>query len=351
MGQFQSQRQREIFEAVVRDYIRTGQPVGSKNLAVFYRLNLSPASVRKVMAELETLGLLSQAHSSAGRAPTERGFKVYVDQILRIDGLHPDIRAAIDRALSGPDAGPDTEQGPHFKFLARFLTELTNQVGLIIAPKDDGLKLKRIHFFRLSEVQVLAVLVSENGIIQNRILSPAESYSQDELNQVNVYLEGFDPPFTLETVKNKLIEAMGVEKNRFEEIFRRVFALASQAQAADNFPESGGDFYMDDEGHERLLDNPDFKDVEAMRSLFWAFSNKQRLIELLNEVTGDNRVRVVIGPSGREADGLALVASPYRVGDGGSGALGVLGPRRLNYSEIVPMVDYAARAIGSLFSK
>jgi heat-inducible transcriptional repressor len=142
MSQFQNQRQRDIFEVVVRDYIRTGQPVGSKNLADLYSLNLSSASIRKVMSELEGLGLLSQAHSSAGRSPTEEGFKVYVDHILKIDGLHPDIRGAIDRSLSGPDA----VSGSGFKFLARLLTEFTNQVGLVMTLRDDLLRLKKIHF-------------------------------------------------------------------------------------------------------------------------------------------------------------------------------------------------------------
>ncbi|MDR2387559.1 MAG: heat-inducible transcriptional repressor HrcA [Deltaproteobacteria bacterium] len=346
--EFQSQRQRDIFEAVVRDFIRTGQPVASGNLAILYHLKLSPASIRKVLAELEGLGLLSQAHPSAGRAPTERGFKVYVEEILKIDVIHPGIRSAIDRALSGPDA----ESGPHFKFLARLLTELTNHVGFVLAPKDVSLRLKKIHFFRLARAQVLTVLVSEHGVIQNKILSPPQDYSQEELNQVNVYLEDFRPPFTLEQIKSKLIEAMGVEKNRFEEIFQRVLTLASQTQAAvENVPKTDSDFYLDDEGQAALFENPDFQDLETMRSLFWAFTNKKRLIELLNEITGDNRLKVVFGPSGREADGLALVASPYSAGQGAAGALGILGPRRLNYSEIVPMVDYAAQALASLFSK
>jgi heat-inducible transcriptional repressor len=345
MSQFQNQRQRDIFEVVVRDYIRTGQPVGSKNLADVYSLNLSSASIRKVMGELESLGLLSQAHSSAGRSPTEEGFKVYVDHILKVDGLHPDIRGAIDRALSGPDA----VSGPGFKFLARLLTEFTNQVGLVMTLRDDLLRLKKIHFFRLSRGQVLTVLVSENGVIQNKVLSPIEDYSQDELNQVNVYLDTFSPPFTLSEIKNKLLASMAEDKNRFEEIFQRILTLATQAQAAVENHETVGDFYLDAEGQGRLLENPDFKDVEAMRSLFWAFTNNKRLIELLNELTGDNRVRVVIGPSGRGADGLALVASPYHGGPGLSGVLGILGPRRLNYSEIVPMVDYAAQAVSGLF--
>lgn len=369
MSQFQNQRQRDIFEVVVRDYIRTGQPVGSKNLAEFYRLNLSPASIRKVLAELEGLGLLSRAHASAGRAPTDEGFKVYVDGILTVAPAWPlattgalsgptkpgsaplasaMITAAIKRALSGPDAEP----GPHFKFLARLLTELTSHVGLVMAPRDDSTRLKKIHFFRLDQARLLTVLVSEHGVIHNKVISPAEDYSQDELNQVNVYLESFEAPFSLAEIKAKLLSTMAEEKNRFEEIFKRVFTLTTEAEVAVDKEVSGdSDFYIDAEGQGRLLENPDFKDVEAMKSLFWAFTNHKRLIELLNEITGDSRVRVVIGPSGSGEDGLALVASPYRGGPGVSGALGVLGPRRLNYSEIVPMVDYAAQAVSGLFSK
>ncbi|MDR3135062.1 MAG: heat-inducible transcriptional repressor HrcA [Deltaproteobacteria bacterium] len=348
MSQFQNQRQQEIFEAVVRDYIRTGQPVGSKNLSDRYAINLSPASVRKVMAELEGLGLLSQAHSSAGREPTEQGFKAYVDHILRLDSLHPGVREAIDLALSSPEG----ENGSLFSFLTRLLTELTSHVGLIISPRDERLWLKRVYFVRLSQTQILSVLVSESGVIQNMVLAHANDYSQDDLNQVNVYLEEFKPPFTLGEIRAKILEAMGQEKSQFEEIFKRVLALASQAQkAVETPPGDSGDFYMDEEGRVRLLEHPDFKDVEAMKALFRAFENKRRLIELLNEVTGHNRVRVVIGPSGQEADGLALVASPYYGGQRGSGALGILGPRRLNYSEIVPVVDYAAQAVSSLLSK
>jgi heat-inducible transcriptional repressor len=192
MSLFQNQRQREIFEAVVRDYIRTGEPVGSKNLAEHHALSLSPASIRKVLAELENLGLLSQAHTSAGRAPTEQGLKVYVDQILKVDGLTTETRAIIDRTLASQESGEISI----FGLLTRLLTELTSHVGLVMAPSRDKLWLKRIYFVRLSKNQLLAVLLTENGVIQNRVLPPLEDYSQSELNEVNVYLEELVPPYT-----------------------------------------------------------------------------------------------------------------------------------------------------------
>ncbi|MDR1546225.1 MAG: heat-inducible transcriptional repressor HrcA [Deltaproteobacteria bacterium] len=344
MPQFQNQRQKAIFEAVVRDFIRTGEPVPSKNLADRYALNLSSASVRKVMAELEALGLLSQAHASAGRAPTEQGFKVYVDQILRVEGLPPQLRANIDRELANLGAEPI------FTLLSRLLSELTSHVGLVMAPFSTQLRLKRLYFVRLGVRQALAVLAGENGLIRHRVLKPAEDFSQDELNEVNVLLEELAVPFTLAGMKAKLLEDMGQERLEYEKIFRRVLTLAEEAQAADEAGVPEEDIYLDDQGRGRLLEHPDFRDVEAMRALFRAFENKRRLVELLNEITGGGRVRVVIGPSGEDADGLALVASPYSDGLRGAGALGVLGPRRLNYAEIVPVVDYAARVVSGLMS-
>ena len=348
MADFGSKRQKEIFEAVVKDYIRTGEPVGSKTLADRYGLRLSPASIRKVLAELETLGLVRQAHASAGRAPTEEGLKLYVGKLLQVEDPRPGTREAIDRAL----AAQEGEAANIFTLLTRLLSELTNHMGLVMAPSRDKLWLKRIWFARLAPGRLLAVLVTENGIIQNRLLTPPEDYSQDELNEVNSCLGDVPAPYTLETVKTWLLTAMAKEKSRFDELHQRVLALAAQAQSALEAESAEGEIYLDDEGLGRLVGNPDFNDVEAMRGLFRAFENKRRLIELLNEVTDGGRVQVVFDPPGSGAEGgLALVASPYNGGPCGPGALGVLGPRRLNYAEIVPVVDYAARVVSGLFSK
>jgi heat-inducible transcriptional repressor len=312
-----------------------------------YALNLSAASVRKVLAELEQLGLLSQAHASAGRAPTEQGYKLYVDQLLKIGGLAPSARRILNEGL----ATKEGKRASAFALMSRLLTELTSHMGLVMAPIQEAINFKRIYFVRLGLSRVLAVLVTVNGVIQNRLLNPPQDYTQNELNEVNVYLEDIPAPYNLEKIKTTLVEAMGKEKNRFEQLYLRAITLAVEAQSAgEEVKNSEGNIYMDDEGRGKLIEHPDFSDVDAMRALFRAFENKRRLIELLNEITGGGKVRVVIGPSGQEADGLALVASPFD-GPAGAGALGVLGPRRLNYSEIVPVVDYAAQVASELFSK
>ncbi|MDR1040918.1 MAG: heat-inducible transcriptional repressor HrcA [Deltaproteobacteria bacterium] len=345
---FRTERQRSIFEAVVLDFIRTGEPVASGNLAERHSMDLSAASIRKVLHELEELGLLSQAHPSAGRTPTEEGFRVYADDILEVRRLPAGLRAQIQKEFSG--AGFSAES--LFALCSRVLSNLTSHMGVVMAPAMGSLALRKLYFVRLGARQHLAVLLTRNGIIQNRVVVTPQDFTQEELNEVNVFLESLDSPFTLEEVRARLLKDMAESRSEFERIFKRAFLLASGAsEAAPSDDDPGRDIYMDGEGRQRLMDHPDFKDAEAMRALFRAFEDKRRLVELLNDVTGGGRVRVVIGPSGEGADGLALVASPYWAGSGEAGALGVLGPRRLNYSEIVPVVDYAAQVLSGIFHK
>ncbi|MDR1081481.1 MAG: heat-inducible transcriptional repressor HrcA [Deltaproteobacteria bacterium] len=345
---FVNDRQKRIFEAVVLDYIRTGEPVASGNLAERHSMDLSAASIRKVLHELEEMGLLTQAYPSAGRTPTEEGFRAYADDILEVGKLPAGLKSQIQKELLSADF---TEESV-FALCSRVLSNLTSHMGVVMAPAAAELPLRKLYFVRLGARQHLAVLLTRNGVIQNRVILTPQDFTQEELNEVNVFLESLESPFTLEEVRARLLKDMSESRSEFERIFRRAFVLASGASEAP--PAQGEDqgpgIYMDGEGRQRLMDHPDFRDAEAMRALYRAFEDKRRLVELLNDVTGGGRVRVVIGPSGEGTDGLTLVASPYRA-EGGAGALGVLGPRRLNYSEIVPVVDYAAQVLSGIFHK
>jgi heat-inducible transcriptional repressor len=345
---FKNERQKKIFEAVVLDYIRTGEPVASGSLSERHALELSPASIRKVLHELEEQGLLARAHPSAGRTPTEEGFKAYAGDILEVGNLPASVRAQIQKGL----LSEGLTSGSVFALCSKVLSELTSHLGVVMAPLANSLALMKLYFVCVAPKRALAVLLARDGLIRNRVITTPEDFSQEELNEVNVFLEGLPQPFTLDEVLERLLKDMAECRSEFERVFKRAFLLASGASEAAAPEEGGleGGIYMDGEGRARLLEHPDFKDAEAMRTLFRAFENKRRLVELLNDVTGSGRVRVVIGPSGDGEDGLALVASPYRAGDG-TGALGVLGPRRLNYSEIVPVVDYAAQVLSGLFHK
>jgi heat-inducible transcriptional repressor len=318
-------------------------------LAERYSFELSPASIRKVLHELEELGLLRQAHASAGRTPTEEGFRVYADDILEVKKLPASMRAQIKKELTSTDFSPEKL----FTICSKVLSNLTSHMGVVMAPGLSSLGLKKLYFVRISTCQILSVLMTQNGIIQNKLITTAEDFSQEALNEVNFFLEeDIKAPFTLDEIRAQLLRDMGENRTEFEKIFRRAFILASEIRESDSpYPDESRDIYMDEEGGLRLIEHPDFKDAEAMRGLFRTFENKRRLVDLLNEITGAGKVRVVIGPSGDESDGLTLVASPYLSGNAKGGALGILGPRRLNYSEIVPVVDYAAQVLSGLFSK
>ncbi|MDR1872362.1 MAG: heat-inducible transcriptional repressor HrcA [Deltaproteobacteria bacterium] len=343
MTELNNDRQKMILAALVEEFIRTGEPVASATLARPGQFSLSPASVRKVLAELEALGLLRQPHTSAGRTPTEEGFRIYVDDLLDKVFLPERTRSLIQESLAGRDQAESI-----FSLCSKVLSNLTSQMGLIVAPGAERLWLKRLHFVRLGRKEVLAVLVTENGLIHNRLLNPAEDYTQDQLSEVNVYLEDLKPPFTLAEIRDLGLLAMGRERHEFERLFARVRALVAATSLKEEAEDR--DIFLDDEGRGRLLEHPDLAAAETLRALFLAFENKRRLVELLDEITGAGRTQVVFGPSGQKADALALVASPYFSGDKRAGALGVIGPRRLNYSEIVPVVDYAARVVSDLLN-
>jgi heat-inducible transcriptional repressor len=340
-----SDRQKRIFAAVVMEHIRTGEPVASGAISGRSEIGLSPASIRKVLHELEASGYLERAHSSAGATPTEAGFRFYAEEVLKAGRLPQKVREQIRKEIMSADFA----EASLFSFCSRLLSSLTSQMGVVMAPELNSAQLKKLYFVRLERGRVLAVLISQSGIIQNRVLSPPADFSQDELNEVNVLLEEMEEPFTLEKVRADLLSSMGAHRSDFERIFSRALLLAEEAFGGGSAP-GGQGLYLDEEGRSRLLEHPDFRDAEAMRGLFRAFENKRRLVELLNEITGGGKLRVVISPSGDDPDGLALVASPYSAGGGEAGALGVLGPRRLNYSETIPVVEYAARVLSGVFS-
>ena len=340
-----SPRLKQILELVVRDYIRTAEPVGSEALVKRHQLHLSSATVRKVLAELEEMGLLAQPHTSAGRTPTEAGLKTYVGEILAVERLSDEMRAMINRQLAGGQPRAEAV----LSLCSKVLSNITRHMGVVAAPATERMPLKQLYFVRLGAKEALAVMVGENGFMRNRVLATSEDYSQDELNQVNSYLAETCVNLTIDEIRQKILEGMGAEKKAFDALYARALALAEASVEPETDDDAGEQpIYL--EGRGNLLEYPEFAEAEALRALFTAFEDKRRILSLLNEVAETGRVRIVIGREAAEAalSGLALVASPYTRGDRSVGALGIIGPQRLNYSEVVPVVDYAARLVSEI---
>ncbi len=343
MDDFLSERMKRVLELVIEDYILTGEPVGSRTTAKKSALSLSPATIRNTMSDLEELGLLLQPHTSAGRVPTERGLRFYVDHILEVHDLtdreREEIRSLLPRHR--------TEAVDLFKEISRILSSSSHYLSVVWTPRVDLLVLQHIEFVRLGGHLVLALLVSTNGLVQNRIIETEEDYSQSVLDHLSNYMNGLLSGLTLHQVRQKLLDQMRMDKHDYDELYERAFKLAEKAF----FSAEETDVFID--GRTNILDEPEFSNISRMRELFRAFEEKATLVKLLDKCIEPKGVQIAIGSENlvREIEACSLVTSIYSCGGEVLGALGVIGPRRMNYSRVIPLVDFTAKLLTEILEE
>ena len=335
------ERNRLVLNAVIAEYIKTGMPVGSRAISKKYGMSVSPATIRNVMADLEDLGYLYQPHTSAGRVPTDVGLRLYVDSLLTIQQLTQAERERIRRAYRGGFRRVESL----LKETSRILSSFSGQAGVVLSPRLSTIAFKRIDFVRLRPRIILAILVSQAGIVHNTVVQTDEDISQDDLNKYGRYLDGMLKDLTVVQVKERLLAEMKEEKVLFDSLLANVIELsqnAVQKEAADS------DLYID--GRMNLLAHREFADVERMRQVFIAFEEKSKIIELLDKSTGAGRVHIIIGSESQlhGMEGISIIASPYTTGEETLGTIGVIGPTRMDYSRIIPLVDYTARLLSKI---
>jgi heat-inducible transcriptional repressor len=338
-------RAQEILKSIITGFVLTGEPVGSRTIAKLSRESLSPASVRNVMADLEEMGLLSHPHTSAGRVPTDKGYRYYVDSLLKVGRPTPRDRALIDESLERLGG----EFSEAMEVIPRLLSRLTSQVGYFLTPPPGDAVLKHIEFVRLHEKRILVVFVDAAEVVSHRLLDLQDDLSQEDLNLAGRYLVEEFAGLSLQQIRARLVRLMAEEKAAFDRMLRDAVTLGTK--------------YLDAEADERkvvvegttnLLKHPEFsEDVDAMRRLFQTFEEKHRLVTLLDRCLDAAGPKVLIGSENTDPalGSLALVASPYRRADGGTGWLGVLGPTRMEYERAVALVDYISRVFSSLLTR
>jgi heat-inducible transcriptional repressor len=301
------------------------------------------------MGELEEAGLVEQPHTSAGRVPTDQGYRYYVDYILQEARLSRADLRAIDKvfASSGVDSGTSSDR--IMEKMSHALSELSTNVGIVVSPSLADNRLSHIEFVQLSDKRVLVVLVTTSNIIHNKIIRLEDSITQDELEQTARYLNTEYGGKSLLTIRAEILERMREEKALYDRLLRNAILLCDMSLEGEE--SASGDVYVD--GASNILSKPDFVDVDRMRALFRTFEEKSRLIKILNEcvsreqhATGD--VHVVIGREHPISSmrNCTLITAPYRLGSNEHlGTLGVVGPMRIEYSRIMAMVNYMARLI------
>jgi len=342
MPQGFTERPREVFRHLVEAFLASGEPVGSRTLSQRLPLALSPASIRNVMADLESMGLLYAPHTSAGRAPTEKGLRLFVDGLLEIGELAPDERVAIEARMSG--SGQRIED--MLTQATQSLAGLSRCAGLMITTKQDS-ALKHVEFVAVAPGKALVIMVSEDGQVENRVIDTPVGLPVSALSEAGNYLGARLRGRTIDTARTEILAELDGEKLELD-------ALTAKVVAAGLATLAGPEKVLIVRGTSHLLDDARAQDdIERIRTLFDDIERKADLIRLLELAKEGAGVRIFIGSENRlfSLSGSSIVAAPYANAAGKIvGVIGVLGPTRLNYGRIIPMVDHTAKVIGRLLA-
>jgi heat-inducible transcriptional repressor len=334
-----NERAREIFRLVVEGYLSSGQPVGSKTLAGEGGLNLSPASIRSVLAELESLGLLAAPHTSAGRMPTESGLRLFVDGMMQVAEPSAEERAAIERRLAEP--GPIELA---LEKVSAILSDISGAAGMVMVPRREP-RLMQFSLVPLSAGRALAVLVGDDGHVENRVVELGGPVASSALEQASNYITARLGGRTLSEAVQAMRAEIATGRSQLDQASRDLVerGLAVWSEDAAQRP------VLIVRGQANLLDEATLGDIERVRLLLDDLENKQSVAELLDLAREAEAMRIFIGSENRlfALSGSSVIASPYRDREGKVvGVLGVIGPTRLNYARVVPMVDFTARSLG-----
>jgi len=330
-------RARQLLRTLVSRHIRDGEPVGSQTLARHAGLDVSPATIRNILASLEDAGLLAAPHTSAGRVPTAQGYRLFVDSLLQVRPL-PDEEVARLRSELPAGAGTQALLGS----TSELLSAMTHFVGMVSVPKRETFAFRQIEFVALDPHRVLAILVFADGEVQNRVVQVRRAFDPAELEQAARYLNAHFAGQPLATIRASLLRDLRDARSEMERLLASSVELAEQA-----FAPSRDDMLL--AGQTRLMGLQELADLDRLRALFEAFAEKRELLQLLERTAKAPGMRVFIGEETGLAplEGMSLVTAPYGHEGRTLGVLGVIGPSRMAYDRVIPVVEAAAAALGA----
>ena len=331
-------RARRILSAIIDKYIEEGIPVGSKSLSLADNIGLSPASIRNVMSDLEELGFIASPYTSSGRVPTSKGYRFFIDSLLK---LQPVEATELERIKKRVNLHESNSRELAIS-VSNTLSAITKLAGIVTIPKQQVTRLKEIDFIQLSEKRILAIIVMNETEVENRILQMKRDYSKDELKQASNYINTHYEGRSLSYIKKHLINELMQTKESVNSLMSDLIDIADQVL----------DFAEPDEyivaGQRRLMDFHELADIKKLRQLFDAFKEKQQLLELLDKSMSTNGIQIFIGEESgyKMFDNCTLITTPYTTEDGAIGVLGVIGPTRIAYQKVIPIVAITAKLLG-----
>ena len=337
-----SDKGRTLLKTLVEIYIRDGQPVGSKVLAEESDLSVSSATIRNIMSDLEDQGYLASPHTSAGRIPTAQGYRMFVDSLLQKAPVSDEDISHLSKKID-----PDMTSQEIVESVSSTLSEMTSLAGLVMLPRIEQLIMRHIEFLRLEQNRVLLILVLDDHEVQNRVLQTRRAYTEIELKEASNFLNAHFSGNTLSSIQGRLVKSMRKDSERMDKLMQIVMEMAEKAFG----PENRQDYVMS--GQENLVDLARDRALEDIRDLFKAFSLKGDILHLLDRCMGEEGVHLYIGnESGYDLLGeCSLVTSTYGKDGVPMGALGVIGPTRMAYGRVIPIVEATATLLTAALNR
>jgi heat-inducible transcriptional repressor len=339
------ERTRNILTAVIHSFIHTGEPVGARTISKRFDFGLSPATIRNIMSDLEELGFLEQPHTSAGRMPTDQGYRFYVDNLRGIEVLSAEESALISQRYA-PYHGEVDEV---MTATSRLLSEISRYAGVVLHTFSITI-FKRIEFVKIRGRQVLAIFVMESAMIHNKLLMLDEEMTQEELYQISNYLNQEFSGQPLRTIRQHVLDRMAEEKTQYDKLSQQALSVGEKTFGETS--EDENDIYLG--GTSNIMDQPEFmSNLDQMKELFKAFEEKNRLISLLDKCLDEPGVHVIIGSETpfKDIRECSFVTHTYSYDNRTLGVLGVVGPKRMVYPRIMAIVDHTANIVSKILTQ
>jgi len=331
-------RAREVLREIIMQHIASGEAISSRTLAKCGRFDLSPASLRNVMADLEDLGYLQQPHTSAGRVPTDRGYRFFIDHLMRSRALSTREREVIDDQVGHAS---EIEQVLHLA--SSLLSKLSDQVGVVFMPTLLQFAIRSMDFILVGENKIMCVIVGTNGVVVNKIIQTRFPFTRDELEKISRYITAEFSGCTLEVIRRRLIRMTEQERALHDEMLQKAITLG--IEAVNDVAPFEHELYV--EGAASILNKPEFSDAAALRKTFLALQEKEKLIDLLETCLNEDGLQILVGSESdfTQIHNFSIVARKYGTHATPHGMVGIIGPMRMEYARMAPLVDYLGRAL------
>lgn len=337
-GEELDSRAREVLREIILQYIASGETISSGSLAKCGRFQLSPASLRNVMAELENLGYLAQPHTSAGRIPTDRGYRFFIDHLMKSRSLTQRERETIDDRVRDASEIDDVLQ-----HASQLLSKLSDQIGVVFMPTVLQLAVRSMDFILVAENKIMCVIVGVNGVVVNKVIDTRSVWTRDELAKIGRYISEEFHGLTLDQIRRRLIRMTAEERALHDQMLQKTISLG--LEAVHDLTPRDHDLYV--EGASSILNKPEYADANLLRKTFLALQEKEKLIELLETCLVADGVQILIGSESdfTQVNNFSVVARRYGTQSAPLGMVGIIGPMRMEYARMAPLVDYLSRAL------